>query len=64
VFAVVIAAIPDLSLIYICGRDTARYAVQRGRSQIAWFIWGCLFFPLPRVVLALLPPHRKGVEGQ
>ena len=55
----IIAVILYASLIYICGRHTANYAAQKGRSRIAWFIWGGLFFPLPSIVLALLPSHRK-----
>jgi hypothetical protein len=61
VFAVVIAVILYVSVIYVCGRYTARYAGQKGRSRTAWFIWGGLFYPLPYIVLALLPQHRKDV---
>lgn len=61
-FAVLIAAVLYLSLIYLCGRYTARYAVQRGRSQTVWFIWGGLLYPLPYLVLALLPPHRRAMD--
>jgi ABC-type uncharacterized transport system YnjBCD permease subunit len=57
--ALIIAAILYLSLIYVCGRYTARYAVERGRSRTAWFIWGGLFYPFPYIVLALLPSHRQ-----
>jgi hypothetical protein len=41
-----------------CGRLTAQYAAQRGRSRRAWFLWGALLFPLFPVqwmVLGLLP---------
>lgn len=55
----IIAAILYSSLIYVCGRHTANYAAQRGRSRIAWFIWGGLLYPLPYIVLALLPSRRK-----
>jgi ABC-type uncharacterized transport system YnjBCD permease subunit len=58
-FPLILAAILYLSLIYVCGRYTAKYAAQRGRSETIWFIWGGLFYPLPYIVLALLPPHRK-----
>ncbi len=58
-FPLIVAAILYLSLIYVCGRYTAKYAAQRGRSKAAWFIWGGLFYPLPYVALALLPPARK-----
>ncbi len=40
-----------------CGRFTAKYAVQRGRSRRRWFLLGALFFPIPSIVLALLPPR-------
>jgi hypothetical protein len=40
-----------------CGRFTAKYAVQRGRSRRSWFLLGALFFPIPSIVLALLPPR-------
>jgi len=60
--AVIFAAILYLSLLCLCGRYTARYAAQRGRSQTVWFIWGSLLYPLPYIVLALLPPHRKAME--
>jgi hypothetical protein len=45
-----------------CGRLTARYAAQKGRSKSAWFIWGALLFPLfplASIVLALLPARNK-----
>jgi hypothetical protein len=45
-----------------CGRLTARYAAQKGRSKSAWFIWGALLFPLfplASIVLALLPTRNK-----
>ena len=58
-FPLIIAAILYLSLIVACGRYTADYAEQRGRSKAAWFIWGGLFYPLPYIALALLPPARK-----
>ena len=57
--ALIIAAILYASLIYVCGRYTANYAAQRGRSAAAWFVLGGLFYPLPYLVLALLPPRRK-----
>jgi hypothetical protein len=58
-FAVLIAAMLYLTLIYVCGRYTAKYAARRGRSEAFWFILGGLFYPFPYIVLALLPPHRK-----
>ena len=41
-----------------CGRITARYAVKTGRSRSPWFLLGALFFPIPSLVLAVLP--RRG----
>lgn len=60
-FPLILAAILYLTFIYVCGRYTARYAAQRGRSRAVWFIWGGLLYPLPYIVLALLPPVRKDV---
>jgi hypothetical protein len=42
-----------------CGRSTANFAAQRGRSKGAWFLLGSLFFPIPSIVLALLPSHSN-----
>jgi hypothetical protein len=47
-----------LAMMFLCGRFTAKHAAQRGRSRSAWFVLGSLFFPLPSIVLALLPPRR------
>jgi MFS family permease len=47
-----------LSMMFLCGRLTAKHAAQRGRSRSAWFVLGSLFFPLPSIVLALLPPRH------
>jgi hypothetical protein len=59
-FALVIAALLYLSLIYVCGRYTANYAAQRGRSTAAWFVLGgLLFYPVPYLALALLPARPK-----
>jgi ABC-type uncharacterized transport system YnjBCD permease subunit len=55
----IVTAALYLSLLCVCGRYTASYAVQRGRSSIAWFIWGALFYPLPYLALALLPQYRR-----
>jgi len=48
-----------LAMMFLCGRFTANYAAQKGRSRSAWFVWGALLFPLPSIVLALLPPLGK-----
>jgi len=58
-FPLIVAAILYLCLISTCGHYTANYAEQRGRSRAAWFIWGGLFYPLPYIALALLPPVRR-----
>src|SRR3954447_25924211 len=61
--ALIIAAILFLTFMYSLGRYTAKYAAQRGRSRAAWFLWGALFYPIPYLVLALLPPARKDNGG-
>jgi hypothetical protein len=48
-----------VALMFWCGRLTAKLAAQRGRSRGAWFLLGSVFFPVPSIVLALLPPHSK-----
>jgi hypothetical protein len=58
--ASIIFVILVLVTMFLCGRFTANYAAQRGRSRGAWFLWGALFFPMPSIVLALLPPLGKG----
>ena len=58
-FPLIVAAMLYLSLIWVCGRYTAKYAGERGRSKAVWFIWGGLLYPLPYIALALLPPVRK-----
>jgi hypothetical protein len=54
--AMILAVLLYLTLMVACGHYTARYAAQRGRSKVAWFIWGALLFPLPYLPLALLRP--------
>ena len=56
----IVTAVIYLSLLGACGYYTANYAGQRGRSKVAWFIWGALFYPLPYLALALLP--RQSAE--
>ena len=58
-FPLIVAVMLYLSLIWVCGRYTAKYAEERGRSKAVWFIWGGLLYPLPYIALALLPPVRK-----
>ena len=48
-----------LAMMFLCGHLTARYAARKGRSRPAWFVWGALLFPIPSIVLALLPPRGK-----
>jgi hypothetical protein len=55
----IIAAVLYLSLGYVCGRYTAKYAAQRGRSETVWFVLGGILYPFPYIVLALLPPLPK-----
>jgi hypothetical protein len=55
---IIFVTICVLAVAFLSGRFTAQYAAQRGRSQRAWFVWGALFspfFPLPWMVLGLLP---------
>ena len=55
---IVFVTIPVLAVAFLSGRFTAKYAVERGRSQRAWFLWGALLFPLfpvQWIVLGLLP---------
>jgi hypothetical protein len=63
-FALIIAVILYSTLLYVCGRYTARYAAQRGRSKTPWFVLGSLFYPLPYIALALLPAPGKVETGQ
>ena len=62
-FAVIIAAILCLTLMYACGRFTAKYAARRGRSEGVWLALGCVFYPVPYIALALLPPRSKAKAG-
>jgi hypothetical protein len=48
-----------LALMSWCGHLTAKFAAQRGRSRGVWFLLGTLFFPIPSIVLAFLPPHSQ-----
>ena len=61
--ALVIALMLYAALCYVCGRFTARHAIRRGRSARTWLVVGillCPLFPLPDLVLALLPAsHAK-----
>ena len=55
---IIFITVPVLAVAFLCGRFTAKYAAERGRSQRAWFLLGTLFFPLfpvQWVVLGLLP---------
>ena len=55
---IVFMTIPVLAVAFLSGRFTAKYAVERGRSPRAWFLWGALLFPLfpvQWIVLGLLP---------
>jgi hypothetical protein len=58
-FASIIFVTLVLASMFLCGRFTAKYAAQKGRSKSAWFVWGALLFPIPSIVLALLPARSK-----
>jgi hypothetical protein len=62
--ALIIAAMLYATLLYVCGRHTARHAAQRGRSKTPWFLLGSLFYPLPYLALAVLPAHREANDGK
>lgn len=55
--SIVFAAL-SLAVMFVCGRLTAKHAAKRGRSRGTWFVLGSLFFPLPSIALALLPPRQ------
>ena len=60
IFVLLILAV-TLSVMLLAGRLTAEYAVERGRSKRIWFLLGSLFFfffPIPWIVLGLLPDRR------
>ncbi len=47
-----------IGLMFYCGRVTANFAAERGRSKRIWFLLGALLFPLfpaQWFVLGLLP---------
>ena len=55
---IVFITIPVLAIAFLSGRFTANSAADKGRSKRAWFLWGAALFPLfplPWVVLTLLP---------
>ena len=61
IFVLLILAV-TLSVMLLAGRFTAEYAVERGRSKRTWFLLGSLFFfffPIPWMVLGLLPDTRR-----
>ena len=60
IFVLLILAV-TLSVMLLAGRFTAEYAVERGRSKRIWVLLGALFFfffPIPWIVLGLLPDRR------
>lgn len=59
--ATILALALYATLLCVCGRFTAIYAAQRGRSRAFWFVLGCLFYPVPSLILALLP--RRDVRA-
>jgi hypothetical protein len=58
---IIFTTIAVLAVAFLSGRFTAKHAAERGRSKHAWFLWGALFFlffpffPVPWMVLGLLP---------
>jgi len=55
---IMFVTIPVLAVALLCGRFTANYAAERGRSKRAWFLLGALFFPffpIQWMVLGHLP---------
>jgi hypothetical protein len=57
-FIILVTIAIILAIAFWCGRLTAKYAAERGRSQRAWFLVGALLFPLfpiPWMALACLP---------
>ena len=55
---IIFITIAVLAGAFLSGRFTAKCAVERGRSERAWFLLGALFFPFFPVqwmVLRLLP---------
>jgi hypothetical protein len=55
---IIFITIPILAAAFLTGRFTAKYAVERGRSERVWFLVGALLFPLfpvPWMALGLLP---------
>jgi len=57
--ASIIFVILVLAMMALCGRITAKSAERKGRSKSAWFVLGSLFFPVPSIVLALLPSRGR-----
>ena len=58
---IMFVTIPVLAVALLCGRFTANYAAERGRSKRAWFLLGSLlflFFPIPWMVLGVLPEKQ------
>lgn len=57
--ASILCVILVFTLMFWCGHLTAKFAAQRGRSRGPWFLLGTLFYPVPYIVLALLPPRSR-----
>jgi hypothetical protein len=58
---IIFIAILFLAIAFLCGRFTATYAAERGRSKRAWFLVGSLLFllfPIPWMVLSVLPKKQ------
>jgi len=60
---IVFIAMLGPAIAFLCGRFTANYAAERGRSKRAWFLVGSLLFllfPIPGMVLGVLPKKQGG----
>ena len=53
--AAIIFVVCILTLMAWTGHVTAKLAARRGRSRGLWFALGSIFFPLPSILLVLLP---------
>jgi hypothetical protein len=59
---IVFITIPVLAVAFLSGHVTAKYAAETGRSRRAWFLCGAVFFPffpIPWMVLGLLPKRHQ-----
>ena len=62
--AATIAVMLYLTLIHVCGRFTANYAVQRGRSRGGWFVLGGPVLSRPVHCPGAFAAPRQGYGGR